>query len=88
MRTQAFINNKYVDAVSGKTFETVNPADEKVITHVASCDKADVDLAVKAARAAFDNEWSKTTGAQRAKLLLKVRGGSVRVVCVADRWAV
>ena len=48
------IDGKWVDAVSGKTFETINPATGEVIAHVAEGDKADVDKAVKAARKAFD----------------------------------
>jgi aldehyde dehydrogenase (NAD+) len=73
LRTQCFINNEYVDAESGKTFETVNPANEEVIAHIASGDKADVDKAVKAARAAFDHgPWSKMGGADRARLMFKL----------------
>jgi aldehyde dehydrogenase (NAD+) len=69
IRTQCFINNQFVDAESGKTFETVNPATEEVIAHVASGDKVDVDKAVKAARAAFEGPWSQVTGAERGRLL-------------------
>jgi aldehyde dehydrogenase (NAD+) len=69
LRTQAFINNVYVDAKSGATLDTINPATEQLITKVAACDKADVDEAVKAARAAFEGPWSKVDGAGRGKLL-------------------
>jgi len=69
LRTQAFINNVYVDAKSGATLDTINPATEQLITKVAACDKADVDEAVKAARAAFEGPWSKVDGASRGKLL-------------------
>jgi acyl-CoA reductase-like NAD-dependent aldehyde dehydrogenase len=51
--TQIFIDNEFVDAVSKKTFATINPATEQVICQVAEGDKADVDLAVAAARRAF-----------------------------------
>lgn len=54
IQDKLLINGKFVPAVSGKTFEVVNPADEKVIANVAEADKADVDLAVKAARTAFE----------------------------------
>ena len=55
-----------MDAVSGKTFKTVNPHDETVITEVAEGDAADIDIAVKAARKAFDEgPWPKMTGAVR-----------------------
>ena len=57
--TKLMINNKWVDAVSGKTFPTLNPCTEGKIADIAEADKADVDLAVKAAQAAFkrDSEW-------------------------------
>lgn len=73
LRTQAFINNKYVDAISGDTLETVNPATEEVIAKVSACDKADVDVAVKAAREAFETgPWSKMDGAARGRLMYKL----------------
>ncbi len=53
-QTQCFIGGQWVPAASGKTFETINPATEEVIAQVAEGDAADVDLAVKAARAAFE----------------------------------
>src|SRR5271167_4741912 len=54
------IGNKWVEAASGKTFPTINPSTGEVITHVAEADAADVDKAVAAARAAFDNgPWRK-----------------------------
>lgn len=65
------IGGRWVPAISGKTFETVNPATERVLAHVAEGDKADVDEAVKAARAAFDGPWSRTSPQERAKLLRK-----------------
>jgi len=69
-QTKLLIDNQWVDAVSGKTFDTLNPATEEVIAKVAEADKADVDLAVAAARRAFyEGEWSKWTGYQRSNLL-------------------
>ena len=44
--TQAFIGGKYVPSLSGRSFETENPATGKKITSVTECDSADVDLAV------------------------------------------
>eukprot|EP01111_Echinosteliopsis_oligospora_P011491 TRINITY_DN380_c0_g1_i1.p1 TRINITY_DN380_c0_g1~~TRINITY_DN380_c0_g1_i1.p1 ORF type:complete len:473 (-),score=165.36 TRINITY_DN380_c0_g1_i1:173-1591(-) len=70
-QTKLFINNKFVDAVSGKTFPTINPSTGKVITHVAEGDKEDIDKAVAAARAAFEG-WRKTGPVQRSSLLLKL----------------
>ena len=52
--TKLFINNEFVDAISGKTFATIDPSDETELAQVAEADKADVDLAVKAARKAFE----------------------------------
>ena len=49
-----FIGGKWLDSVSGKTFPTINPATGETICQVAEGDKADVDLAVKAARKAFE----------------------------------
>lgn len=72
--TKLFINNEFVDAVSGKTFETINPATGKVIGSVAEGDKADVDLAVKAAKKAFslNSEWRKMESQKRADLIIKL----------------
>ena len=57
-QTKILINNKWVDSISGKTFETVNPATGEVIAKVAEADAPDVDLAVKAARKAFHSKRS------------------------------
>ncbi|XP_072939205.1 aldehyde dehydrogenase X, mitochondrial-like isoform X2 [Epargyreus clarus] len=69
-----FINNEFVDAVSKKTFSTINPQDETVITQVAEGDKADVDLAVEAAKKAFHrySEWRTMDASQRGVLMLKL----------------
>jgi aldehyde dehydrogenase (NAD+) len=66
-----FINNEFVDAKSGKTFETVNPANGKVIARVAEADKVDVDLAVKAAKDAFKlgSPWRRSDATHRGVLL-------------------
>ena len=52
--TKLFINNQFVEAVSGKTFATVDPSDETEIAQIAEGDQADIDKAVKAARKAFE----------------------------------
>src|SRR6266481_4627865 len=72
--TKLLINNKWLDSASGKTFPTINPATGEAITKVAEADPADVDKAVSAARAAFDNgPWrTKNTASQRANLLYKL----------------
>ncbi len=70
---QLLINGKWVDAESGKTFETRNPANDQVIAKVAEGSKADVDKAVKAARKAVEEgPWRKMSTAQRAKLMFKL----------------
>ncbi|QQS12943.1 MAG: aldehyde dehydrogenase [Rhodospirillales bacterium] len=72
-RAQAFIGGKYVASVSGKTFDRVNPATGQVIAKVAECDAADVDLAVKAARAAFEKgTWANMPPANRKRVMLKL----------------
>ncbi|XP_054726875.1 aldehyde dehydrogenase, mitochondrial [Anastrepha obliqua] len=72
--TQLFINNEFVDAVSGKKFPTINPATGKLIVEVAEGDKADVDLAVTAAKKAFhrNSEWRTMSPLQRTELMNKL----------------
>src|SRR5436853_5910134 len=68
-----FIGGKWVDSVSGKTFPTVNPATGETICQVAEGDKADVDLAVQAARKAFeDGPWPRMNASERGRLLNKL----------------
>ncbi len=68
-----FIGGKWRDSVSGKTFATINPATGETICQVAEGDKADVDLAVAAARKAFDDgPWSRMAAAERGRLLYKL----------------
>ncbi|CAH1724897.1 aldehyde dehydrogenase-like isoform X1 [Aphis gossypii] len=70
---QIFINNSFVNSVSGKTFPTINPANKKIIINVAEGDKEDVDLAVNAARAAFqpNSEWRTMNASARGQLIYK-----------------
>src|SRR5271167_3198965 len=72
--TKLLINNKWVDAASGKTFPTLNPSTGEAIAHVAEADAADVDKAVAAARAAFDHgPWRRRlTASQRGLLLYRL----------------
>lgn len=69
---QAFIGGKWVDAVSGKTFDTFDPGTGQVIAQVAECDAPDIDKAVAAARAAFEGQWSRTSGSDRARMMWKL----------------
>jgi betaine-aldehyde dehydrogenase len=66
-----FIDGKFVDPVEGQTEPVVNPANGETIAHVPLSTEADVDRAVKAARAAFGS-WSTTTPAERADALLRI----------------
>ena len=67
------INGKWQASQSGKTFDTFNPATGEVLAKVAEGDKTDIDLAVKAARKAFESgPWSKMTASERSKLLWKL----------------
>src|SRR5450631_747571 len=67
------INGKWVDAASGKTFPTYNPATGEVLSRVAEGDKEDVDRAVKAARAAFETgPWSTITPSERGRMIWKL----------------
>ncbi len=71
--TQLLIGGKFQDAVSGKTFPSVNPATEEVLAEVAEADAPDVDAAVKAARTAFDRKnWRNMAARDRSKLLWKL----------------
>src|SRR6185312_4653908 len=64
------IGGKWLDSVSGKTFPTQNPATGETICQVAEGDKADIDLAVKAARKAFEEgPWPKLNASDRARLI-------------------
>ncbi len=78
--TKLLINNEWVDAESGKTFPTINPATGEVITQVAEGDKADVDKAVRAARKAFQT-WRNVNPAERCALLHRLAGKKRTVNC-------
>src|ERR1700726_1929203 len=70
---QALIDGGWQDAQSGETFEVFNPSNEAVIARVADCKRADVDLAVAAARKAFDQgPWPRMSPSARGKILWKI----------------
>jgi acyl-CoA reductase-like NAD-dependent aldehyde dehydrogenase len=69
---QLFIDGKFVDSASGKTFATEDPATGGKIADVAEGDAEDVDRAVKAARAALEGPWSKLRPTDRGRLLEKL----------------
>lgn len=67
------IGGKWQDSVSGKTFATLDPSTGETICQVAEGDKADIDLAVKAARKAFESgPWPKMAASERGRLLNKL----------------
>src|SRR5580658_1088246 len=71
--TKLLINNRWVPRQSGKTFATVDPSSGEDICQIAEADAADVDIAVKAARAAFEHgPWRKMAASERGRLLLRL----------------
>ena len=67
-----FIDGKWVEAASGKTFPSYNPATGEVMAKVAEGDREDIDRAVKAARKAFESsKWPRMTASQRGQLHLE-----------------
>ncbi len=71
--TGAFIDGGYRPAISGQTFETVNPATGEKLADIAACGAADVDFAVEKAREAFDDgRWSKLHPSERKDVLIRL----------------
>ncbi|RZF23687.1 aldehyde dehydrogenase family protein [Paraburkholderia sp. UYCP14C] len=76
MRNELYIDGKWVKALNGETRNVINPATEEVIQTISAASAEDVDIAVKAARRAFDHDgWPKLSGAQRAKYLRAIAKG-------------
>jgi gamma-glutamyl-gamma-aminobutyraldehyde dehydrogenase len=72
LQGHAFINGRAVQAASGKTFATINPATGREIARIAEGTSEDIDIAVRSARAAFESAaWSGMPPKQRKKVLLK-----------------
>jgi acyl-CoA reductase-like NAD-dependent aldehyde dehydrogenase len=70
---QLLIDGRWVDAASGKRFEDLNPTTGEVLAQVAEADAADVRRAVAAARTAFEaGPWSRMSGGERGRILLRV----------------
>ena len=67
-----FINGEWVDSFSKKTFETLNPENNEPWATVPEANEKDVDLAVKSAQKAFENNWSTLHPKERAKYLIKI----------------
>jgi len=68
------IDGDWVDSASGKIFETINPADEEHLTHIARGEAEDIDRAVRAARRAFadDSPWRKMSASERGRLIFRI----------------
>ena len=72
IESRAFIDGRYVGALSGETFDCINPANGRALTKIAACDTEDVDVAVRSARRAFESgTWSRMAPADRKKRLLR-----------------
>lgn len=71
-RYELYINGEWVKPASKKYFKTINPANEEVLAEVAHANEKDVDKAVKAARKAYDDVWSKISPAERAKYIFRI----------------
>ena len=70
---QLFIDGKLVDAKAGRTFKTLNPATGETLATVAEGDTMDVDLAVRAARRAFDTgPWGRMTASDRGRIIWRI----------------
>jgi aldehyde dehydrogenase (NAD+) len=67
-----YIDGRFVEPAEHGSFATINPATEATLAEVAEGGQADVDAAVRAARAAFEGPWGKMTGGQRAKYLFRI----------------
>jgi aldehyde dehydrogenase (NAD+) len=71
-RYSLFIGGKFVAPRSGKYFDSINPATEEKLAEIAEANARDVDLAVKSARKAYKNVWSKMPGRERGKFLFRI----------------
>jgi betaine-aldehyde dehydrogenase len=76
MRNELYIDGKWVKPISGRTHDVINPATEEVFQTIGAASAEDVDIAVKAARRAFDQDgWPKLSGTQRGKYLRAIAAG-------------
>lgn len=71
-RQKLFINGEFVESTGEQFFSTLNPATGRPLSQVVDATEQDVDKAVCAARTAFEQVWSKTTGAERAQYLFRI----------------
>jgi aldehyde dehydrogenase (NAD+) len=71
-KNELFINGKWIAPTSKKYFQTINPATNEVLAEIAEANAQDVDTAVKAARKAYTEVWSKLSGRERGKYLFRI----------------
>ena len=69
---QLFINGKFQKPVDKKYFPSINPTNEQQLTRIAKAESKDVDLAVNSARVAFNGQWGKISGKERAKYIYRI----------------
>ena len=67
-----FINGKFIDPISGKYFPTINPSNETKLANIAEANTKDIDLAVKSARNAYNDVWSKMAPNERGKYIFRI----------------
>ena len=67
-----FIGGEFVPSADGSTFKTISPSSEEVLAEITEAGEADVDLAVRAARRAFEGPWGRLSGAGRGKYLFRI----------------
>ena len=72
LRKQLLIDGQHVESVSGRTFNTLNPATGQVIATIAEGNEADAERAVAAARRAFEGPWSTMRSAERGHILFRL----------------
>ena len=86
-QTQMLIDGEWRDSLSGATFATINPATEQRIAEVAAGDAADIDLAVAAARKAFESgDWPKMDARDRGKLMNLHKLQWIRFEKLKPKW--
>jgi aldehyde dehydrogenase (NAD+) len=71
-RYEHFINGEFTEPVKKRYFKSINPSTEKVISEFAEGTSEDVDAAVKAARKAYEKEWSSLSGKERGKYIFRL----------------
>jgi betaine-aldehyde dehydrogenase len=71
-RYSMFIGGEFVESLSGKWFPVYDPSTEQIIAEAPGAGAADIDRAVKAARAAFEGDWGRSTAQERGRVLLRL----------------